>query len=87
LPSDLTMKLQEKLNAIAAATAAKVPAETLATMHRETQALIDRGLAAKAPSMGDMAPGLTLPGPNGEVSLDELRANGPVVLTWFRGNW
>jgi peroxiredoxin len=37
---------------------------------------------------GDMAPDFTLPDQAGKaVSLEALRARGPVVLTFFRGGW
>ena len=46
------------------------------------------GLVDKAKKPGDPAPRFELPNASGQpVKLDELLAQGPVVLVWFRGNW
>ena len=38
--------------------------------------------------VGQMAPDFTLPDAGGRpVSLAELRARGPVVLSFYRGRW
>ncbi len=65
----------------------QAPPEAVATMHAQRDALIASGLAERAVGVGQGAPDFTLPGPDGDVSLAELRAEGPVVLTWFRGTW
>ena len=81
------MKLQKKLDRIAAATAEQIPPQLLQIAHDSTQALVDSGLADGAPKVGDKAPALVLPGRDGDFDLHASLANGPVVLTWFRGNW
>ncbi|MEM1330605.1 MAG: peroxiredoxin-like family protein [Planctomycetota bacterium] len=46
------------------------------------------GIEQTAKQVGDKAPQFILPDAVGnEVSLDELLAEGPVVLTWYRGGW
>lgn len=81
------MNLQAKLDQIAEASAQKIPEDARATMKRETQALIESGAADRAPKVNDPAPELELDGPEDTVNLGIERADSPVVLTWFRGNW
>ena len=48
----------------------------------------DMGVAGTAKRAGDLAPDFTLPDASGkDVTLSGLLKNGPVVLTWYRGNW
>ena len=48
----------------------------------------DSGILANAKNEGDAAPDFTLPDAAGhEVNLHALLKQGPVVLTWYRGNW
>ncbi|MEM8711802.1 MAG: hypothetical protein AAGG01_12685 [Planctomycetota bacterium] len=81
------MSLQSTLDEMAAASAAKIPAEAKAVMQAQLQDLINSGQADRATSTGDAAPDFKLAGPDGDVSLGDLTAKGPVVLTWFRGSW
>ncbi len=81
------MSLQATLDAMAAASAEKIPADAKAVMKGQLQGLIDSGQAGRAIGVGDVAPGFTLKGPDGEISLGEITARGPAVLTWFRGSW
>lgn len=49
--------------------------------------LADAGVAPGL-AVGAIAPGFTLPDAGGElVSLDELLTEGPVVITFYRGDW
>lgn len=81
------MSLQATLDAMAAASREKIPADAQAIMKNQLQGLIDSGLVERAIGEGDVAPEFSLAGPDGKVSLGELTAKGPVVLTWFRGSW
>ena len=48
----------------------------------------DSEILANAKNEGDEAPDFTLPDATGKkVHLYELLKKGPVVLTWYRGNW
>jgi len=48
----------------------------------------DSDILANAINEGDKAPDFTLPDASGnEVNLYSLLKKGPVVLTWYRGNW
>jgi thiol-disulfide isomerase/thioredoxin len=57
-------------------------------MDRATAELDAQRLADHVPSVGDPAPMFTLPNATGRaVSLGQLLASGPVVLTFYRGLW
>ena len=46
------------------------------------------GVLDTAKKAGDSAPDFTLPDATGnKVQLSSLLKEGPVVLTWYRGNW
>jgi peroxiredoxin/ketosteroid isomerase-like protein len=67
---------------------AQVPAELLATFDSEAETLGRAGLEVAALRVGDTAPDFTLPDQDGQpVSLRSLLANGPLVLTFYRGQW
>ena len=81
------MSLQAKLDEIAAASKSKLPAHARTVMQRENDALVASGVRDGAPSVGDAVPALAAEGPDGPVTLAGALERGPVVLTWFRGNW
>ena len=57
-------------------------------MDQATKELAAQGLIDGVPSVGDPAPLFTLPNAIGsEVSLERLLADGPVVLSFYRGVW
>jgi peroxiredoxin len=57
-------------------------------MERATAALVDSGQAQRAKKAGDTAPEFTLNDPDGKpVSLRDLLAKGPLVLSFYRGVW
>jgi peroxiredoxin len=57
-------------------------------MERATAELIASGAASRALKLGDMAPLFTLKDPEGHpVSSADLLAQGPLVLTFYRGVW
>ena len=60
----------------------------LATFDREIEALVRSGIAASGLRAGVLAPDFTLPNVDGRpVTLYALLAQGPVVLTFYRGEW
>ena len=62
--------------------------EVLDIMHRATAELIASGQALTAKKAGDKAPGFTLKDPEGNlVSSTELLAQGPLVISFYRGVW
>ena len=82
------MTLQEKMDAARAATAEKVPPETLKVMKRSTEALVQSGIAKKALKTGDRAPSFELNNVSDiAVNSADILKKGPMVLTFYRGAW
>ncbi|MFF8392032.1 peroxiredoxin-like family protein [Streptomyces sp. NPDC016172] len=66
----------------------QIPAEIREIMQRAGQELADSGQADRALTVGDKAPRFSLPSATGQtLALDDLLADGPVVLTFYRGAW
>ena len=87
------MTLQAKLDAFKADFEAgkppySVPRSVIDTMHRATEELIASGAATRALKAGDTAPLFVLKDPDGKpVSAAELLAQGPLVISFYRGVW
>ncbi|MFD8385745.1 peroxiredoxin-like family protein [Streptomyces sp. NPDC059679] len=82
------MSLNAELRAFYEARYPQIPAEARKIMERAGQELADSGQAAGALSVGDRAPRFELPAATGgTVTLEDLLADGPVVLTFYRGAW
>src|SRR5262249_24803266 len=83
------MSLQGKLDALKAEFETKMaPPAVVEVMHRVTDQLIASGQAERALRAGDRAPSFTLPDADGKaVSLADLLAQGPLVVTFYRGAW
>lgn len=82
------MHLQRRLDAIRTGFERQLDAATVDIMHAATTALVDSGQAGRARGEGDVAPDFELANTEGDrVGLTALRAQGPVVLTFFRGHW
>jgi hypothetical protein len=80
--------LKETLNAMKAASAEKIPAETLAVMQKAKEDLAASGIMDRAVKIGDQIADFTLADAHGApISLASLRQTGPVVLTIYRGVW
>ncbi len=84
LPETLAEALAERRAAFVAA----APAETQAIMARADAELAAAFAARPGPNAGDVAPGFALPSATGEtVSLAAELAEGPAILTFYRGGW
>lgn len=87
------MSLQQKLDAFKADFVAGkapyfAPPEIHPIMARATADLIASGLAKRALKAGDKAPAFSLKDPEGKVvTSSELLAQGPLVLSFYRGVW
>ena len=80
--------LAERIQTQLAEMLPRISAEDLEIMQSVTRDLIDQGLSRRAVQPGDTAPDFTLPTPDGrEISLEDLRRKGPVVLNFYRGAW
>jgi hypothetical protein len=82
------MSLENTLNGIREASAKRIPADKAAIMHRATEDLRASGMMDGVIKVGAPMPPFALPNAYGrEVRSTELLANGPLVLTFFRGSW
>jgi len=82
------MSLQEKLDTMREASKTRVPPEARAIMQRSIDDLRASGIMTRVARIGQPAPDFTLPNASGgSVSLRELLARGPVVLSFYRGRW
>ncbi|GAA2793509.1 peroxiredoxin-like family protein [Saccharopolyspora taberi] len=82
------MTLRDELRAMHAEGQRRLPEDVRATMNRNAADLAASGLAEQALGAGARAPEFTLPSATGTpVALEELLAEGPVVLTFYRGAW
>lgn len=80
--------LQKQLEDRSAESAKKGDPEVRAAYARGIVAVGESGVVESAKKVGDKAPDFTLKNAAGEeVKLSSLLADGPVVLTWYRGGW
>ncbi|MEC3975120.1 peroxiredoxin-like family protein [Amycolatopsis sp. H20-H5] len=81
-------ELSTGLNAIAAGVRGAVPEGIATVLEAEPGRNVDGADPAGFAAVGDKLNAFTLRDANGgEVSLDELVANGPAVLVFYRGAW
>ena len=82
------MSLEDKLAAMRAAAASRIPPERQAIMSRATEDLRRSGILDRITPVGGRAPSFELANHDGRrVSSHELLAGGPLVLSFFRGSW
>lgn len=83
------MALQDQLDALKHDFETNIaPPAVVEAIHRSTDDLIASGQAERALKAGDRAPDFSLTDAEGNaVSLAELLAKGPLVLTFYRGVW
>lgn len=82
------MSLRAELDAFYQARQEQIPLGTREIMARSGAALAAGGQADRAVAVGEAAPSFTLPSATGRsVALAERLAEGPVVLTFYRGAW
>jgi peroxiredoxin len=64
------------------------PPAAVKALHRSVDELIASGAESRALKAGDVAPEFILPDPDGKpVSSNVLLAQGPLVVTFYRGAW
>ncbi len=82
------MSLKNKLTEFKSAFLEKVPQQIVETMQKAEDALKESRLAEGALAAGNDAVDFTLPNARGEqVSSAELREQGPIVVSFYRGGW
>lgn len=85
----LDLPLQAKLDAFKVEFDTRLaPPVAVEALHRSVDELIASGAPDRALKVGDIAPEFTLPDPDGNpVSSKALLANGPLVVSFYRGVW
>ncbi|MFF4950483.1 peroxiredoxin-like family protein [Streptomyces chattanoogensis] len=82
------MSLNDELTAFYRSRSHEIPAAAHEVMKRADRDLAASGQAGRALNVGGSAPRFSLPAADGTtVTLDALLADGPVVLTFYRGAW
>jgi hypothetical protein len=82
------MPLKAELKALQTRLESGRPADVVATMHRAVEELRSSGAARKALKVGDKAPQFVLPSAAEQpVDSRALLAQGPLVVTFYRGRW
>ena len=82
------MPLGDTLDRIREAAKARIPPEARAVMERSVADLRASGIMQRVARVGQPAPDFTLPNAAGaSISLADLCARGPVVLSFYRGRW
>jgi len=82
------MGLTEDLQNRSQAVFANLSATIKARMKEATEELHNSGIIQQACQQGDMAPDFSLPNTMGKtITLSELLQSGPVVLSFYRGQW
>ena len=80
--------LNAALDAFQAACAQDWPPEAFALVNQTLADLAQTGIQEAALKADDVAPSFTLPDQEGHlVHSQELLANGPLVLVFYRGMW
>ncbi|HWF73130.1 MAG TPA: peroxiredoxin-like family protein [Solirubrobacteraceae bacterium] len=80
--------IAEQVNDVKAAAATRLPPEVVAVFASDQAALADRGIPAGAVAVGDKLASFALTNATGEIrTLDELTADGPAVIVFYRGGW
>ena len=83
-----TGTLATQLDAFKADFSARADEETKAAFEQGIKEVADSGVLDSALKVGDRAPDFELPDARGSlVRSADLLAQGPIVVTWYRGGW
>ncbi len=84
----LNTPLQQQIDEFIAEGASWFPTDLLRDLLRPIGQIVTSGAAEKALKEGEQAPDFTLPDAGGNaVSLSHLLMQGPVVISFYRGQW
>ena len=82
------MSLTEQINAMNAKAREQIPPEVMSIMLGATEKLKASGIVNNCLAEGDSAPDFELPDyRGGTVSMTDMLAKGPVVISFYRGDW
>lgn len=80
--------ITEQANDVKATAAIRLPAEVVAVFASDQAALAAGGIPTGTVAVGDKLASFRLPDATGKTrTLDELTANGPAVIVFYRGGW
>jgi peroxiredoxin len=80
--------IAEQVNDVKAAAASRLPAQVVAVFASDQAALAAGGIPTGAVAVGDKLAAFALPDAASQTrTLDELTANGPAVIVFYRGGW
>ena len=80
--------LQKQIEVFLAQTAGQLPPELMKNFYSSIEAVVQTDIAKHSLKVGEKAPDFTLPDASGkQVGLSELLQHGPVVVTFYRGEW
>ena len=80
--------LNEQLDALNKGFTERMDPAVVKNIQDAVDEVTNAGILENVKKTGDQAPDFTLPDATGEeVQLSKLLKQGPVVLTWYRGNW
>jgi peroxiredoxin len=83
-----TATLKDSIDTFMQGVSKQAPPEVLAGLAAEIKKLAESGIARHALQVGAKAPDFTLPDAHGKpVTLSALLAEGPAVVTFYRGGW
>jgi peroxiredoxin len=84
----MSTTIREQSDQIKAASAQRLPGEVVEVFERDSARLLDLGIPADAVKAGDLVEPFTLEDATGTpVGLDDLVADGPAVIVFYRGGW
>ena len=82
------MPLKEELKALQTRLESGRPADVVAKMHQAVDELRASGASARVVKVGDKAPDFVLPNADERpVDSRALLAQGPLIVTFYRGRW
>lgn len=82
------MRLQEEIKAFKDKALANIPHETIDIMVNATDKLTESGIINRALAKGDTMPPFSLPDIKSHiVTSRNLLAQGPMVVSFYRGSW
>lgn len=85
---EATTSLKEGLASLKEQNLTRLTPEMRETVASDLQKLEETGIIEKAPKVGDKLANFSLPNQLGnQIDLNELLANGPVVMKFYRGGW
>jgi peroxiredoxin len=85
---EASMTLKEQLQELAARSKAKMPEQTTSVMKNSLDEIQKSGVIDRALKVGQRAPDFALPNAkNKTISLKEILAKGPAVVSFYRGGW